>query len=209
MVSVLKKMCFTGVLLLCGCATMNKSECLTADWRMIGLEDGAIGRELSYIGNHRKACADHNVSPDLEQYQIGYSQGLQKYCTYTEGYQLGKGGRGYKSVCPSELEEDFLVGYQRGRNIYTLTQEINRTNSSIKSAFKLLEELEDEILHKEALLLSKETPLAERILLLVEIKDIHKEISGLEMEISLLEEQKEDQINEQRMLVKQYQDGPG
>ncbi len=203
MFSFLKKMCFAIVLLLCGCATMNRSECLTADWRMIGLEDGTIGRELSYIGNHRKACADHNISPDLVQYQKGYSQGLQQYCTYTKGYQLGKQGSSYRSVCSPELEEDFLVGYQHGRDIYTVTQEINRTNSSIKSTLELLEELDDEILHKEALLISKETPVTERILLLVEIKDIHDEISGLEVEIALLEEQKADQINERKMLVQQ------
>ncbi len=205
----LKKMCFVILLLLCGCATMNRSECLTADWHMIGLEDGAMGRELSYIGNHRKACAEHNISPDLEQYQNGYSQGLQQFCTYTKGYQLGKKGSSYKSVCSPELEENFLVGYQRGRNIYNVTQKINRTNSSIKSTAKLLEELDEEVLHKEALLISKETPVAERILLLVEVKDIYEEISDLKAEIAMLEEQKSAQIHERNMLVKQYQSGPG
>ena len=35
------------LILLSGCATMNRSECQTADWRMIGLEDGSQGRALA------------------------------------------------------------------------------------------------------------------------------------------------------------------
>ena len=47
------------------CATMSESECEEADWEIIGLEDGAQGHPLSHIGQHRKACAEYGVKPDL------------------------------------------------------------------------------------------------------------------------------------------------
>ena len=51
------------------CATLNKDECLTADWYQIGYEDGAKGYPLSRIGKHRKACAKHGVTPDMPPYE--------------------------------------------------------------------------------------------------------------------------------------------
>jgi hypothetical protein len=197
------------LLLLCGCATMNRSECQTADWRMIGLEDGSQGRTLAYIGEHRKACAEYRISPDLVQYESGYNQGLQQYCTYSKGYQIGKQGSGYNNVCTAGLETDFLLGYQRGRNIHAVTQEIKRTNSSIRSTFKHLEELDAELLHKEALLIAPETSVPERILLLVEIKEVRDEIDDLELEIEMLEEHKSVKLDERSMMKQKYQAGPG
>jgi hypothetical protein len=44
-----------------GCATLSESECEAADWRIIGLEDGAAGKPISQIGKHRKACAEYGV----------------------------------------------------------------------------------------------------------------------------------------------------
>ena len=37
-----------------GCATMGKDECLSADWRTIGFEDGAGGYPASRIGQYRQ-----------------------------------------------------------------------------------------------------------------------------------------------------------
>ena len=46
-----------------GCATMDKSECLTVDWRTIGYEDGVAGHSGDCIAQHRKACAKYGVAP--------------------------------------------------------------------------------------------------------------------------------------------------
>ena len=73
-----------------GCATMNKSECQTADWTMIGMEDGSRGRLSSYIGNHRSACAKFGITPDLDSYQSGHEQGVRHYCTGRNGFARGR-----------------------------------------------------------------------------------------------------------------------
>ena len=104
------KLLFTlsaSILLISGCATMGKDECLTSNWRSIGYEDGARGYPPERIGNHRKACAKHSVSPDLQAYQAGRAEGLQAFCQPHKGFQLGSRGGNYAGVCPAELEPDF------------------------------------------------------------------------------------------------------
>ncbi len=174
------------ILLLCSCSTMNKSECLNADWQMIGLEDGASGKALSYLGQRRKACADYDVTPDLEKYQAGYRKGLHQYCTPRKGYHLGRKGRQYQAVCPPELEEGFLAGYRDGKQIYTLKQQLSRTEAEIRRKEKLILELEDELDFKESLIISDKTPPRKRADLLAQTKDIQLDIDHIEEEIVIL-----------------------
>lgn len=209
MLTLFKKSIVVAFLLLGGCATMNQSECLNADWQMIGLEDGSRGRTLAHIGNHRKACAEFNISPDLESYQRGHAQGLQQYCTYDKGFQLGSRGNAFRNICPPELEEDFRVGHQRGREIHALNMELKRTQTAIKEMYTLLDELSAEALDKEDLIISRKTRELERALLLLDVKEIQTEIGRLEVEVELLEQQKSDIAYERNLLKQRYQAGPG
>lgn len=113
-------------LLAAACATMDKSECREADWRTIGLEDGAAGRTVSYIGNHRKACAEHGVTPDLAAYRSGHAIGVRQFCVPANGFSQGRAGRGYEGICPSELERGFLAAHATGHRLYDLNREIDR-----------------------------------------------------------------------------------
>ena len=209
MLALLKNYCLLALLLLGGCATLNQSECQNANWQMIGLEDGSKGQALSYIGNHRKACAKFNISPDLEQYQRGHAQGLQQYCTYNTGLQLGTRGGNFKSLCPAELEGDFRLGHQRGREIYSLNLELKRTNVAIKDGYKLLDGLADDVIEIKDLIISNETRKAEKALLLIELLETQGEIGRLEEDVYLLEQQKAEVIHERNLLKQRYQAGPG
>ena len=209
MLRSLKNYCLLGLLLLGGCATLNQSECLNANWQMIGLEDGSKGQALSYIGNHRKACAKFNISPDLEQYQLGHAQGLRQYCTYNTGLRLGTRGGNFKSICPAELEGDFRLGHQRGREIYSLNVELKRTNIAIKDSYTLLDGLADDLLEIQDLIISRETRKVEKALLLIELLETQSEIGRLEEDVDLLEQQKAEVIYERNLLRQRYQAGPG
>ncbi len=105
----------TGVLLalvLTGCATMSKEECVNADWQIIGFEDGASGSPPNRIGVHRKACADYGVVPDKQAYDAGYAEGLLTYCVYDYGLAAGRDGRQANGVCP--IVSDYRAGYEDG-----------------------------------------------------------------------------------------------
>ena len=209
MIARLRKYIIIASIFLGGCATLNQSECLNANWQMIGLEDGSKGQALSYIGKHRKACAEFNISPDLDQYQRGHTQGLQQYCTYDRGMQRGVRGQVFKNICPPELEGNFRLGHQRGREIYRLNVEIKQANSSIKESYKLLNDLADDVIEMKELIIGRDTRKAEKALLLIELLEAHNEIGRLEVDVEILEQQKAEIIYERNLLKQRYQAGPG
>jgi hypothetical protein len=123
--------------LACGCASLDKEECLNADWYAIGLEDGARGRAVERLGDHRRACAKHNVAPDAQRYLAGRNEGLKSFCTYERGFSEGRAGHAYNAACP--YPHVFLSGYQRGRELYDLNRRLQELESEIartKAALK-------------------------------------------------------------------------
>jgi hypothetical protein len=118
--------------LLAGCATLDKEECLRADWYAIGLEDGARGQPLERAGDHRRACAEHGVTPKIEPYLAGRNEGLKSYCTYEKGYSVGRSGQSYSGACPAGLAGDFTAGFQRGREIHDLRRRLDTVEEQIR-----------------------------------------------------------------------------
>ena len=118
-----------GILVLAGCASLNKNQCLNADWYAVGLEDGALGRPLERLGDHRRACADYNVAPQTERYLAGRNEGLKTFCNYERGYSNGRAGYAYVPVCAAE--SGFSAGYQRGRELHDLTQRLTEVRNQI------------------------------------------------------------------------------
>ena len=124
-------------LLLAACASMDKDECRQADWYAIGLEDGARGRPVERLGDHRRACAKHNVTPDAARYVAGRNEGLKSFCTYERGLSEGRAGHAYGAACPQP--SSFLAGYQRGRELYELNRrlaEVEKDIARTKTALK-------------------------------------------------------------------------
>ncbi len=106
------------ILLLSNCAVMNESECVAADWRMVGMEEGLKGKSALTIGGYRKACAEYGITPDLHAYQAGHLQGLKQYCSPQIAYQIGTQGQPLPSVCPSNIHPNFLSQHHQGLKIY-------------------------------------------------------------------------------------------
>lgn len=114
---------------------MDKNQCLNADWYAVGLEDGARGRAVEHLGDHRRACAEFNVTPDTNRYLAGRNEGLKTFCTYERGYSEGRAGNFYGAACPQPMAARFLAGYNRGRELHDLHQrydEVQREISHIK-----------------------------------------------------------------------------
>lgn len=119
-------MLVAATLLVTSCSTMNKNECLTADWKTIGFSDGAKGQPASRITRHHSACAEHGVTPNLSAYNKGRSQGLVQYCTPSNGYINGLSGRKYNGICSSHNEKAYVEALEFGlvvnKEENTLTQ---------------------------------------------------------------------------------------
>jgi hypothetical protein len=166
-----------------GCATLDKSECREADWKIIGLEDGASGRHLSYIGNHRKACAEYGVKPDLALYEHGHANGLKQFCTADNGYSLGHAGRAYNNVCPPALSGQFLAGYETGRELHALSSDIGRMQSDVRTMQAELDESTKRQINVENLLVSGAISASMRKSLLDQIKQMQTNNTALQISI--------------------------
>ncbi len=166
-----------------GCASMSADECVTSDWHAIGYEDGARGYTADQLGNRRKACAKHGITPDFESYRAGREEGLRQYCQPSRGFSLGSRGARYNGVCPGDLEADFIDAYNSGRQLYTLRSRVNSATSQISAKERELENVDEEIRSAEARLISTETTIQDRVLLLADLKELSERTGQLEAEI--------------------------
>jgi hypothetical protein len=176
-----------ALLLLQGCAsTMNENECVNVDWQTVGFEDGARGEPAHRLGQHRKACAEYGITPDLEAYQAGRREGLKSYCQPANGFQVGSSGRSYAGSCPTRLEEDFLSAYKAGRRLYDLESRLSDLNNQIAYHDRAIAQAEEELQGKQALVLGEEASVSERAQALFVGKDIADRKDKLEDDRKLL-----------------------
>jgi hypothetical protein len=126
--------------LVSGCASMDRGQCVNANWYAIGLEDGARGQPLERLGVHRRACAEHAVAPDAERYVAGRNEGLKSFCTYERGFAQGRGGQAYSGACPAGMAAGFQSGYQLGRELYDLNRQLGDVQKQIARSKALLKD---------------------------------------------------------------------
>jgi len=176
-----------------GCATMDKDECLVADWRLVGFQDGAQGKSAATIGTYRKDCADYHVTPDLDAYQAGRREGLRQYCLPANGYRLGVAGRAYNAVCPAGIERSFRAAYNTGHDIYQARTRVNSTNSLINRKQQEIQSLEADRQGKLAEMIRQGLSSEQRVLLLYDMTNIEKNIHTTNNDISALERDLEQQ----------------
>lgn len=173
-----------------GCASMSSEECASSDWMAIGYEDGSRGYTSDRFSSHRKACAKHGITANFQAYQDGREQGLVEFCQPGRGFSLGANGGQYYGVCQSDLEYDFLDAYRAGQRLYTLRSNLNAANSALYARERELESVRDSIRSKEAQIISAETTNEDRILLLVDLKELSERTGELETEIDVLIEER-------------------
>ena len=187
-VSLMKGLVLPVILLLSqGCATMDREQCQVADWRLVGYQDGVLGKPAAVIGDYRRDCAEHAVVPDLDAWRAGRDEGLLQYCTQDNGFRRGQAGHGYNSVCPSPGDRAFRNGYEHGRAIYLARSKVSSTHSKIYKRRYEADALEEDKRDKLSTLVQSGLRSEQRVLLLYEIHEIESEIDLVEREISDLE----------------------
>ncbi len=160
------------VLFINACATLNKNECKTADWSLIGYEDGAKGRVAGRIAQHRKACAEYGVSPNLTLYNQGRAQGLHEYCIAVTGYNLGLRGSAYKGICSGYNEAEFIAAFKSGQQIYREKSKLRKMKKNLVHKQESLENIAVQQRKVEQQIIKGNLPSAKIILLLVDTKKL-------------------------------------
>lgn len=153
---------------------------------MIGFEDGSKGYGAEQLGERRKACAKHGITPDLQAYRAGREEGLRDFCQPSRGFNLGSRGGRYNGVCPAETEVEFLDAYRAGYHLHELQANVNSANYQINAKQHELEHIQEQIREKEAHLIAQETTPQDRILILADLKDLSERTGQLETEIMVL-----------------------
>jgi len=176
-----------GTLILSACATLDRDECINADWRLIGYEDGAQGRPTAHLGNHREACAEYQVRPDMDTYLQGREEGLTQYCRPAKAYRLGRSGSHYPAVCPAHLEPELLSAYRDGKDIYDLEHRIKRALARKNKKTQQLAGLTQQFKDKETELIAEGIGVPRRLQLLSELRDLSKTKGTIEAEIDEIE----------------------
>lgn len=151
-----------------GCASMSPETCAASDWHQVGVADGEKGRTSDRIARYQEDCGKAGIVPDAQAYMAGREQGLRTYCTLPNGVQIGRRGGSYNGVCPAELQEDFLIGYNAGLSVDQAERAISDVRSQISEA--------------EATLSKSETKEEEKSRLRNEIFRLDREIIRLEAE---------------------------
>lgn len=169
-----------------GCASMSADECMTGDWHAIGFEDGARGYTADRLGERRKACAKHGVTPDFNAYRAGHKEGLRDFCQPSRGFDFGARGGNYSGVCAADQEVAFLDAYRSGYQLYNLRSRVDSATSQINAAKNELEDTHNRIRDTEAALISGETTAEERVLLVADLADLSKRKGELETQVDLL-----------------------
>ena len=185
------------LLALSGCATMDRDECLTVDWRTVGFEDGVAGYSGDRIGDHRKACAKYGVAPDLTAYQDGRAEGMREYCVPSNGFRVGSRGGSYNGLCPSDLEPAFTDAYQSGRQLYTLQSRLSNVNYQLDSARNELRDAQADIVTRSADAIRGDSTAEERAHAVLDVKHFGERVGQLKAEIRQLEE---DRVHYERDL---------
>jgi len=166
---------------------MDKQECLNADWHMVGIEDGSLGKPMTVLGNYRKDCSKVDIVPDREAYERGHKEGLVRYCIYENGLRLGERGGKPAVNCPKGEGDAFYTGYLLGKDIYSAQQAVNRLESSIQNKKDDLHDIDLEIDSHEKFLVNAQGDNQSRREAIEDIKRlkldwqvIHQELNALE-----------------------------
>lgn len=124
----------TGLLLLAGCETVSKEQCIAGDWTGLGRADGAQGHPTSRIEDIAKDCGRHGITPDVPAYMAGWTEGVRLYCTPQNGFTVGRQGKDAAPVCPPQLAAGFARTHELGRRIWLAEDRLREVERRITTA---------------------------------------------------------------------------
>jgi len=173
------------------CASkMSKDECRTVDWRTVGYEDGVAGQPGDRIGEHRRACAEYGVTPDLGAYLAGREAGLREYCQPHNGYRAGVNGYTYYDTCPAELAPAFEQAYDEGRALYVRERRVADTDQQIEDKRREIRRLEDRVAESAFDVIDANATPEQRAQGVLDTKQAAERIGQLKAQVAELEQER-------------------
>lgn len=142
MQALIKLLVLVGaVLILNGCQTVSRDQCQAEDWAAMGKVDAANGHAMDRFDTIAKDCGSYGITPDPEQYQTGWKQGVILYCTPQNGFNRGRSGDGLSQICPPKLAAPMSSAYDLGRQIYDARNDLKNVEGKITGLNDRIDEI--------------------------------------------------------------------
>ena len=140
------------LVVLTGCASLSKNECLSANWEDIGVRDGANGQPEEYLIRHSTACAKVNVAPDRGAWLHGRERGLERYCVPQRMYNIGEYNGSFDVGICRNFDQDRLVdAYEKGREVHRRADTLSEIDAEARGIRTTLEKKDLEQKERERL----------------------------------------------------------
>lgn len=131
----------TGLLM--ACSSVNKQariDCQRADWFELGRRAGAQGQDGKDFEKLVRECKGTPSSLAKELFTNGHNSGLAEYCSPENAFAMGRGGLGYKDVCPQQLKLESMKNYKRGQHAQVIDQNIRKLSAQLDSLISRLKQ---------------------------------------------------------------------
>ncbi len=119
-------------------STPFDTDCPPRDWFELGRQDGSQGKPLKVFDSHVAQCGDSENPPNKVLYTNGRNSGLIGYCQASSGFEVGRSGERYNSVCPDYLETEFIEAFKKGRKILELQLAKAKVEKEAETLFQQL-----------------------------------------------------------------------
>ena len=132
------------LLVLSSCSSLSRDECNDTNWRKIGINEGSYGKPSNFDA-YEKQCKKFGDVSFKSDYDQGHLEGLEIFCTYSNGYYFGSNQQSNVEEC-KQFNSDFSRGFKDG-----IGERENKSKQALlrKKAMKDLEEQEREALLKK------------------------------------------------------------
>ena len=131
--------------ILSSCSSMSKEECVSANWKEVGIKDGSLGRNVSEFNSYVKSCAKTSATPDQNAYMSGRREGLKTYCTIQKGYERGLRNETYYGTCVDHNEKIYLDGRRLGLELYEQERLYTEAAAKVKKMDDDITQVQNEI----------------------------------------------------------------
>lgn len=157
------------LLVVTGCATLNKDQCQQGDWFGIGFSDGVSGETMDRMARHNEACAEYGIGVNSQQYMAGRAQGLNTYCRLDNAFNTGLSGQRYQRVCPPSIDGVFDRYNSAAYDVYELRNESNS--------------IDNRLTNTESQMMKKDISRDEYFRLRQELRDLDAERNRIQMNL--------------------------
>jgi hypothetical protein len=116
--------------------TASAQDCDGADWRAVGLIDGAergsTNEGVSRVDEHVVLCGDR---VDVHAYEGGFIDGLREFCTPEHGFAMARAGQTYAGLCHEDQAEAFGRALQQGGTIALIETRLQEVTERKEALF--------------------------------------------------------------------------